>query len=93
MQSITKIGWDNKLQIDEDFEITDKGFYYRSHFRNSGYELIPKSALSDPKPFVEFGTWKNVLYISTNKFKKNKDFWIDMVKKYRTCNDGRKWLK
>ncbi|PRS47529.1 hypothetical protein [Bacillus sp. MZGC1] len=93
MQSITKITWDNKLQIDEAFEITDKGFYYRSNFRKSRFELIPKKTLSDPKPFVEFGTWRNTLYISTNKFKKNKDFWIDMVKKYRTSNDGRKWLK
>ncbi|NOL36801.1 hypothetical protein [Bacillus safensis] len=93
MQSITKITWDNKLETVASYELVDKGSYYRSQFKNSSFHLIPKNILTDPKPSVELGTWKNVLYIPTNKFKKNKDFWIDMVKKYRTCDDGRTWLK
>lgn len=95
MQSITELTWNNQLTIMESVELKEKKNNYEVKFRYSnGYtrtEFVEKENLAIP--FVEQSTWKNVMYVNTNKYLDNPELYHKLIQNFREKNDSRKWLK
>lgn len=96
MGGITRIKWKNGLKVDNSERLEDKGDTYRAFFGEQVYDVnyVSKKLLSERRIYKECGTWCNVLYLSTEQYNQDKNYWIKKVKEWREPSDNRtNWLK
>lgn len=86
MKGLVRLKWDNTLTVEVFDNPTDKRTYWECTY----FDIVEKDKLG--KPFVQFCTWENVLWLSKKEYNKNPTKWQKIVRQFREPSDCRKWL-